>query len=303
MYNMLSTTPWPTPCSHPMLFFKAFSTSDMKLALEFIYTGKATVPKNKVQNLMNLARELGSSSLSKAIERAVQSCGVEIFRKRIQTTALNKAVAAMTPKMTSNSNTTSNINVCSQNTNVKKVPSQQQVPGTVPISEINESSDVTGYEDDQIISSDEIKTEPGESMMLELDPSSIVATTLDSMSHQSSSAFSAANNDESSNSQYDNSSQNVDNSTGSLSNIKITQNEKDGVIGGKGDLTKDNHEDNMYHLGHETGDDDDDDEEMPITVVDLKSLAENESQVNFVRCTAQNLCSLSFKIMKKLLLN
>lgn len=267
--------------------------------MEFIYTGRTEVSKNSLPTLMNIAQELGCSSLSKAIEKAIHSCGVEIFRKRVQiqaqSVALSKSVPPCVPAHAPSTVAFPNKAFMYQLNDGNNRPSHQEQIKEVTFATNNEPHDLTQsidsirQKDDESIDPNEIKIEPGENMMLELDPSSIAPTigsTTSTNGNQSpSSAFSVPVTNEISTLQRSH----VKNDNDLSNSAELETNEEgfqqediDSIIGMRDRITdKDIEEipnvDILHNTSpHENADEDqfDDDEEMPITVVDLKSLAE-----------------------------
>lgn len=282
LHGMLSTTHWPTPCSYPMLFFKTFFVSDMKLAMEFVYTGTTKVSKGKLPTLMNIARELGCSSLSKAIEKAIHSCGVEIFRQRMQVQSqgltTTNVMSPVNKSITSPTNS-ARITVHSEQicvSNQMKIGAVCSMSGD--LSQMSDSHHTDSPEniredlEDSFVSS-EIKLEPTENVMLELDPVSLVTTTLESGSNEL---------------EHSNANQAMYGFATEKEGTKTISNEC--KSNGNGQIQEDvgnemrnteEQEEGESRVECVTNEDldnpDDDDEEMPITVVDLKSLAETNS--------------------------
>jgi hypothetical protein len=87
MYNMLTSTPLPSPCSHPIIFLRNSTLADVRCAMEYIYTGETQTTKNRLPALLEISQELGSISLRKAVESTIQACGIETFKRRINSSS------------------------------------------------------------------------------------------------------------------------------------------------------------------------------------------------------------------------
>ena len=77
LLNSFSETPWPSPCAHPLIMLRKFSVGDVRLVLEFMYSGKLIVKMDRIPVLIDIAQELGCVSLSRAIE--IATCGQNSF--------------------------------------------------------------------------------------------------------------------------------------------------------------------------------------------------------------------------------
>ncbi|CAL8099450.1 unnamed protein product [Orchesella dallaii] len=307
VYNLLSTTPWPTPCSHPMLFFKTSSMEDMNLALEFIYTGKVNVNKNKLPKLMSISHDLGCTSLTKAIEKAIQSCGVEIFRRRINQTQQSNSKSACS-NTSLNQNKSKATNQSSLGEINFPVPSNNETVSNHP--KINESNECNNG--DAHLGQTEIKVEAedDENSIQETSPSSLTTASksilrstltpppplkrlmppMTAAPVRSRAANPQQNNWDLTSENNFNYAENANNSNGS----KNGRGNGSGSRMEQGDIVNEILEECMIPpLNGDEGDEDvsvdeishiqtdeNDDEEMPITVIDLKSLAEPEVQLS-----------------------
>jgi len=93
MYNMLTSTPLPSPCSHPILFLRNSTLADVRCAMQFIYSGETQTTKNRLPALLEISQELGCVSLRKAIESCIHACGIEAFKRRMNNTPAKSPLA------------------------------------------------------------------------------------------------------------------------------------------------------------------------------------------------------------------